>query len=316
MPRIAAVQESPVLFNLAQCFERATEIVARAASQGIEMLVFPEAWFPGYPDYAWVLSAFGDNAAIKSIYARLFRNSVDLSRDGLAPLKEAARAHGIVIVTGINERASDQSAGTLYNTAVIIDADGNILNVHRKCMPTDVERTVWGFGDGRGVRVVETAVGRVGALLCWENYMPLARAAIYAQNVEIYCAPTADPDDRWLASMQHIGRESSAFVVGVSLTLEDDDFPADFPQRQRTAPGKGNWLHPGNGIICSPEGNIVAGPMRRKKGLLMADIDLSEVRLARQKFDVVGHYARPDIYRLIVDRSSKMPVSFIDPSLE
>jgi nitrilase len=308
--RIAAVQQSPVIYDLKGCLERATEIVERAASEGIEMLVFPEAWFPGYPDHAWVLSATNDIAAINTLHVRLFRNSVDLSRDGLAPLREAARKHGIVIVACINERASNQSASTIYNTAVTIDADGQILNVHRKCMPTNVERTVWGFGDGQGVRVVDTAVGRVGVLLCWENLMPLARAAIYAQNVEIYCAPAADPGESWLASMQHIAREGGAWVIGVDPTIEDDDFPADFPARDKIAPGKGNWLHPGNGIICSPSGLVVAGPMRRQKGFLSADIDLEEVQIARRVFDVVGHYSRPDIYQLTVDKSAKLPVTF------
>jgi nitrilase len=149
-------------------------------------------------------------------------------------------------------------------------------------------------------------------LLCWENFMPLARAAIYAQNVEIYCAPTADGTDTWLASMQHIGRESSAWVVGIGPTMEDHDIPADFPARDRITPGAGGWAEPGNGIICAPTGKIVAGPMRRQKGFLAADIDLDEVRSARRTFDVVGHYARPDIYRLTVDRSPKAPVTLLD----
>lgn len=312
MPRIAAVQESPVYWDLPNSLERATGIVARAAAEGIGMLVFPEAWFPGYPEYAWFLAPSKDSAAIKDIYARLFENAVDLSRDGLAPLRAAAREHGIVIVVGINERAAEQSAGTLYNTAVTIDADGTLLNVHRKCMPTNVERTLWGFGDGRGVRVVDTAVGRVGVLLCWENYMPLARAAIFAQNVEIYCAPTADGGEAWLASMQHIGREGSTWVVGVGPTMEDHDIPADYPARDRIAPGAGKWVEPGNGIICSPTGQIAAGPMRRQKGFLAADIDLAEVRNARRTFDAAGHYARPDIYRLTVDRTARTPVTFAE----
>ena len=129
----------------------------------------------------------------------------------------------------INERAGELSSGTIYNTAVTIDATGEILNVHRKVMPTNAERTVWGFGDGRGLNVVDTAVGRVGVLLCWENFMPLARAAMYARNVEIYCAPTADHRENWLATMQHIGREASAFVIGVAPALKDSDIPADLP---------------------------------------------------------------------------------------
>jgi nitrilase len=210
----------------------------------------------------------------------------------------------------INERAGELSAGTIYNTAVTIDATGEILNVHRKVMPTNAERTVWGFGDGRGLNVVDTAVGRVGVLLCWENFMPLARAAIYAQNVEIYCAPTADHRENWLASMQHIGREASAFVIGVGPALEDSDIPLDLPSRDSISPAKGEWLMPGNGIICSPLGEIIAGPMRQEKGLLRADIDLDDVRSARRTFDVAGHYSRPDIFKLEVDRQLRTSVTF------
>jgi nitrilase len=176
-------------------------------------------------------------------------------------------------------------------------------------MPTNAERSVWGFGDGLGLNVVETAVGRIGCLLCWENFMPLARTAIYAQNVEIYCAPTADTGDNWLATMQHIGREGSCFVIGVCSTMTGDDIPLDLPPHKPDAPFDG-WVVPRNGIICGPLGNIVAGPMREKKGFLKSQIDLGQVREARRSFDVVGHYSRPDIFQLSVNRKPMTPVNF------
>jgi nitrilase len=262
--------------------------------------------------FVWGIIPTNNSGEFDQLYRRHFSNSIDLSKDQLAPVREAAREYGVVVVMCINERAGELSAGTIYNTAVTIDATGEILNVHRKVMPTNAERTVWGFGDGRGLNVVDTAVGRVGVLLCWENFMPLARAAIYAQNVEIYCAPTADHRENWLASMQHIGREASAFVIGVAPALEDSDIPLDLPSRDSISPTRGEWLMPGNGIICSPLGEIIAGPMRQEKGLLKADIDLDDVRSARRTFDVAGHYSRPDIFKLEVDREPRSPVTFIN----
>ncbi len=312
MISVAAVQYSSKYMNKSGCLERAVEIIKKASGEGIELLVFPEGWLPGYPLFVWGLLPTNDSGELDQLYRIHFSNSVDLSKDELKPIKKAAREYGIVIVMCINERSGEMSRGTIYNTAVTIDATGDILNVHRKVMPTNAERTVWGFGDGRGLNVVETAVGRVGVLLCWENFMPLARAAIYAQNVEIYCAPTADESENWLASMQHIGREASAFVIGVAPALEDCDITPDLPSRENISPTKDEWIMPGNGIICSPLGEIVAGPMRKESGFLKANIDLEDVYSARRSFDVVGHYSRPDIFKLEVDRSSKSPVKFVD----
>lgn len=312
MISVAAVQYSSDYLNRDGCLERAVEIIKQAADENIELLVFPEGWVPGYPMFIWGMIPTNNSGEFDQLYRRLFSNSIDLSKDQLAPVREAAREYGVVVVMCINERAGELSAGTIYNTAVTIDASGEILNVHRKMMPTNAERTVWGFGDGRGLNVVDTAVGRVGVLLCWENFMPLARAAIYAQNVEIYCAPTADHRENWLASMQHIGREASAFVIGIAPALEDSDIPLDLPSRDSISPTEGEWLMPGNGIICSPLGEIIAGPMRQDKGFLKADIDLDDVRSARRTFDVAGHYSRPDIFKLEVDRQLRTPVTFIN----
>ena len=195
MINIAAVQYPPVYYDLEAGLARATEIVAEAAKQKIQCLVFPEAWLSGYPMLAWDLPPENDFGPFSAVYKKMYDSSPNLAKDELKPLMEAAKDHGVVIVMGLTEQGHEMSAGTLYNSVATIDATGQMLNVHRKTMPTNAERMVWGFGDGSGLNVVDTAVGRVGALLCWENYMPLARMAIYAQNVEIYCAPTADNGD-------------------------------------------------------------------------------------------------------------------------
>ncbi|MCP5072268.1 MAG: carbon-nitrogen hydrolase family protein [Rhodobacteraceae bacterium] len=310
MPKIAAAQFAPAYMDLEGSLEKAVNLIAQARADGIDMIVFPETWMTCYPDFVWAVMPGNASDDIDALYKRLFDNAVDLSRDQLAPVRKAAKEHGVVVVLGINERASEMSAGTLYNTSVVIDATGDILNVHRKLIPTNAERTVWGFGDGRGLNVVETAVGRVGVLQCWENFMPLARTAIYAQNVEIYCAPTGDYRENWLASMQHIGRESSAFVVSVAPAVQGSDIPLDLPCRDQIAPPDDDWISPGNGIICSPLGEILAGPMRAEKGFLSADINLEDVRTARRSFDVVGHYSRPEVLQLKVNKSAMNPVEF------
>ncbi|SHL03094.1 nitrilase [Roseovarius marisflavi] len=309
MTKVAAVQYPPVYYDLAKCLERAVEIIEEAASDGIECLVFSEAWLSGYPILVWNNLPENGFGGLSDIYRRMFENSVDLSKDDLKPVCYAAREHGIVVVIGINERESEMSASTLYNTMVIVDATGEILNVHRKVMPTNPERMVWGFGDASGINVVETAVGRVGGLLCWENYMPLARAAVYAQNVEIYCAPTAAENNVWHAAMQLVGREGSCFVVGVAPTVERSDIPKDLPSYAEYA-GDDGWVAGGNGIICDPMGDVIAGPMPQKKGFLTADIDVGQVREARRAFDVMGHYSRPDIFQLSVNKSKLSPVKF------
>ncbi len=312
MISVAAVQQPSVFLDKNGCLERAVEIIEQAASEKINLIVFPEGWLPGYPLFVWGMIPTNNTGEFDQLYRRQYSNSIDLSKNQLAPVCEAAREHGVVVVMCINECAGELSTGTIYNTVVTIDATGDILNVHRKVMPTNAERTVWGFGDGRGLNVVDTAVGRVGVLLCWENFMPLARAAIYAQNVEIYCAPTADHRENWLASMQHIGREASAFVIGVGPVLEDSDIPPDLPSRDSISPTPGEWLMPGNGIICSPVGEIIAGPMRQEKGFLKADINLEDIPAARRTFDVTGHYSRPDIYKLEVTRQPRSSVTFTD----
>jgi nitrilase len=308
--KVSIVQQPPVYLNLKKSMERAVELVAQSARDNCQMVVFPEAWFPGYPTFVWRLPPGAGMGKTDALFARLQANSVDLSKNGLAPLQEAAKEHGVVIVLGYQEVDGAVSGSTLFNSCAIIDADGRLANNHRKLMPTNPERMVWGFGDGSGLNVVETAVGRVGALLCWESYMPLARYALYAQNIDIYVAPTWDSGETWLATMQHIAREGGCWVIGCATALEAADIPEDIPYYEEIFPNKDEWINPGDAVVYKPFGGRVAGPMHEAKGLLQVDIDVGEARASRRKFDAAGHYARPDVFSLSVNRAKQSPVSF------
>ncbi|WP_068115540.1 carbon-nitrogen hydrolase family protein [Tropicimonas marinistellae] len=308
--KVAVVQYPPVYLDLERTMERAVEIVAEAAAAGAGLVVFPEVWIPGYPTYVWRLKPGAGMGATDELFALSLANSVDLSKDGLAPLRQAAREHGVVLVVGYQERDGAVSGSTLFNSCAIIDADGRLANNHRKLMPTNPERMVWGFGDGSGLNVVETAVGRIGTLICWENYMPLARCGLYAQNIDIYAAPTWDSGDTWLATMQHIAREGGCWVVGCATSLQASDVPDGLPYRDELFGADEDWVNPGDAVVYRPFGGVAAGPMRKEKGLLWAEIDVAAAAASRRKFDVTGHYARPDVFTLNVDRKHKRPVTF------
>jgi len=308
--KIAVVQKPPVYMDKAASIERAVALMEEAATGGCGMIVFPETWLPGYPTFVWRLPPGAGMKKTDELFALSQANSVDLGKDDLAPVKAAAREHSMVVVMGHQEVDGAVSGSTLFNSVAIIDADGTLLNNHRKLMPTNPERMIWGFGDGSTLRVVETAVGRVGALLCWENYMPLARFALYAQNIDIYVAPTWDSGDTWLATMQHVAREGGCWVVGCATSLEAGDVPATLPYRDELFADPEEWVNPGDAVVYKPFGGLHAGPMRKEKGLLIADIDVEAAPASRRKFDVSGHYARPDVFTLHVNRAKQSPIAF------
>ncbi|MFC1765072.1 carbon-nitrogen hydrolase family protein [Planctomycetota bacterium] len=310
MSKVAIVQQAPVLLDRIATTEKAVDAVAEAAGKGAELVVFPEAFIPGYPAWIWRLRPGGDMALAEKLHAKLFENSVNLARGDLAPLQKAAQKHKVTVVCGIDEWEETASRTTLYNTVVIIGPNGDILNRHRKVMPTNAERMVWGFGDATGLKVVDTPAGRLGTLICWENYMPQARLAMYAQGIEIYIAPTFDDGDAWVASMQHIAREGRCWVIGSGFALHAKDIPADFPERETVFPSSGEWINPGDSVIVAPGGSIVTGPMRDEYGLLCADVDISQVITSRRALDVAGHYARPDLFQLQVNTQPMAPVVF------
>ena len=310
MTHLAIVQKAPEFLDKDKTIRLAVEAVQEAAGNGAELVVFTEAFIPGYPAWIWRLRPGGDWNTSEALHHRLLQNSVNVNSDDLMPLYDAAKKHQVTIVCGIEERDGKLSQSTLYNTVITIGPDGTLLNKHRKLMPTNPERMVWGFGDASGLKVVDSPAGRIGTLLCWENYMPLARYALYAQGVEIYIAPTYDSGDGWLGSLQHIAREGCCWVVGCGNLMKGSDIPEDFPEKERLYPDAEEWINPGDSVVIAPGGEIVAGPMNKEAGILYHDIDREKVSIAKRAFDVAGHYSRPDIFQLHVNTRPQSPVVF------
>lgn len=307
---LAVVQQPPVLLDREATLDRAVHHVHAAADAGARLVVFPESYIPGYPAWIWRLRPEADFVLTGEIHARLVENSVDLAADGLRVLCDAAAARNVVVVCGVHERDGDFGRSTLYNTVVTIDADGTIRNRHRKLVPTNPERMVWGMGDGSGLRVSATAVGRVGSLICWENYMPLARYALYADGVEIYVATTWDEGDTWIATMRHIAAEGRCWVIGSGCSLRGKDIPASFPGRDIVFADADEWINPGDSVVVAPGGEIVAGPLHEEHGMLLAEVDPGVVAGRHRTLDVTGHYSRDDIFTLTVDRNPRAPIAF------
>lgn len=311
MVKVAITQKPPVLLNLEASISRAIESIEEAATNGAKLIVFPEAYLPGYPSWIWRLRPGSDIELGNEIHAKLRANAVDLSAGDLDPIYEAAAKHQIVVVMGANELESEFSGSTLFNSLFVIDADGCLLNRHRKMMPTNPERMVWGMGDASGLKVVETAIGRLGCLICWESYMPLARFALYSQDIDLYIAPTWDNGETWVASMNHIAREGGCWVLSTATAISGSDIPDDFPGKSQLFDSD-EWINTGGAIVVKPFGGLVAGPLHKKRSILYADIDLEAAKNARKSLDVAGHYGRPDIFQLSVNRRSLNPISFQD----
>ena len=302
--RVAAVQAAPVFLDLDATVEKAAALTKEAAAGGAALVAFPEAFVPGYPDWVWRTRPYSDG----EWYERLFANSVAVPGPAADALAATAREAGVWLAVGVNER----EGGTLYNTLLYFSPDGALAARHRKLMPTGGERLVWGFGDGSGLEVLDTPLGRIGGLTCWENYMPLARAALYAQGIDIYLAPTWDNSDMWVPTLRHIAKEGRIHVVGITPYLRGSHVPRDLPGADEIYGGDEDWLSRGNSTIVGPEGEVLAGPLTEEEGIVMADLDLDAARRSRRSFDPVGHYARPDVLRLVVDRGAKRPVESVD----
>ena len=307
--KIAVIQNPPVLLDLEATIARAVASIKEVAQAGAKLAVFPEAFLPGYPTWVWRLKPGGDMGLSSEIHDRLRNNAVDIEGGALGPLLGAAKEHDITVVCGLNEIDRRFSGSTLFNTVVLIGPDGKLLNRHRKLMPTNPERMVWGMGDASGLRVIDTPVGRIGTILCWEAYMPLARFALYAQNLEVLVVPTWDCGEGWLASMRHIAREGGCWVISLATALHARDIPADFPQRDKLF-GTDEWICDGGAVVFEPFGGPIAGPLHQKQEVLYAEIDPARAARARRSFDVAGHYARPDIFQLSVNRAVMSPATF------
>jgi nitrilase len=309
--RVAAVQASPVFLSREATVDKAVGLIEKAAGGGAGLVVFPETFVPTYPDWVWRTKPWDEHAS--ALYARLLDEAVEVPSTTTEALGAAAARFGVWLSIGVDEL--DRRSTTLYNSQLLFDAGGRLVQCHRKLMPTGGERLVWGFGDGSTLGVVETPFGLVGTLACWENYMPLARAALYGAGVDIYLAPTWDNSDVWVASMRHIAKEGRVFVVAVNYCIRGSDVPADVPGRDALYGGDDDWLSRGNTMIVGPDGDVLAGPLEGEEGILYADIDVGRARASRAQFDPVGHYGRADVFRLLVDDRPRRSVSF-SPAVE
>ncbi|SFM21388.1 carbon-nitrogen hydrolase family protein [Marinobacter zhejiangensis] len=305
MANVALVQQAPIVLNKTDTLSLAVDIIADLASQGTELIVFPEAFIPGYPAWIWRLRPGGDWGTCEALHTRLLRNSVSVGAGDLDPLMAAARKHQVTVVCGFSERDPANSQSTLFNSVIVIGPDGAVINHHRKLMPTNPERMVWGFGDASGLNVVDTPAGKLGTLVCWENYMPLARYALYAQGIEVYIAPTYDSGEGWIGTLQHIAREGRCWVLGCGVALERSDLPRDLPELQALYPQEETWINPGDSVVIAPGGEIVAGPLSNQKGYVTCEIDSSQAAAAKRALDITGHYSRPDLFTLEVDKRAQ-----------
>src|SRR5947209_3908201 len=301
--KVAAVQATPVFLDREATIDKACELIATAGSEGARLIVFPEAFIPTYPEWVWGIPP-GEQGLLNELYSELLTNSVTIPSDATDRLCRAAKLANAYVVMGMNERNVEASGASLYNTLLYIDAQGHIMGKHRKLVPTGGERLVWAQGDGSTLDVYDTPLGRLGGLICWENYMPLARYALYAWGTQIYVAPTWDRSDTWLATLQHIALEGRAFVIGCCTALRRADIPDSFSWKERFYANAPEWINVGNSAIVAPTGQFLAGPCREREEILYADLDSRLARGSKWMFDAAGHYARPDVFKLVVHRSA------------
>jgi nitrilase len=301
--KAAVVQTASVPFDAMASAGKAATLIREAAANGARLAVFPEVFLGGYPKGA----SFGTPVGMRKpegrdAYRRYHEGAIDLDGPEAALVAEACAETGLFVVIGCLER----DGGTLYCTALFFDGDRGLIGKHRKLMPTGAERLIWGFGDGSTMPVFETSLGRIGAVICWENYMPALRLAMYDKRVSIYCAPTADDRDTWAPSMQHIALEGRCYVLSACQHITRGAFPADYECALGDDPE--TVMMRGGSVIVSPHGAILAGPDWSPETILYADIDLGEVVRGKYDFDVVGHYARPDVFQLSVNEAPQTAV--------
>jgi nitrilase len=291
--KVACVQAEPVPFDKAATIEKIEGLAAEVAGEGARLALFPETFIPAYPSNRWVRYLAGGGSREKgdgrATFARLARESVEIPGPDSERLGEIARINKLWLAVGANEI----ERGTIYNALLVYSPEGELALHHRKLMPTNHERLVWGLGDSRGLGTIGTDIGKIGGLICWENLMPLARFALYQDGVEVYLAPTADDSEQWHDSVRHIAREARAFVLSCCVFQRASSYPEDIP----LADGD-DIIDSGGSAILGPNGNYLAGPLWNEEGVLYAELDPQDLYAARQRFDPAGHYHRPDVLRL------------------
>jgi nitrilase len=310
--KVAVVQAASVLFDCLASTEKACRLIREAAGQGARLVLLPEAFIPAYPSgLSFGTVVGGRTAAGRRTWERYWANAVEVPGPVTDALGAACREAGAYLAIGVVERDSRFSGGTLYCTLLYFGPDGRLLGRHRKLKPTAAERIVWGEGDGSTLPVIPTEFGKIGGLICWENYMPLARMAMYGKGVDIYLAPTADARDSWHATLRHIACEGRCFVLGCNQFVTRAMYPADLIEGESPT-HLPEIVCRGGSAIVSPLGDVLAGPLYNAEGILFAELDMTEIPRSRFDFDVTGHYARPDVFQLTVNEQPNAPVLYSD----
>lgn len=307
----AVVQAAPILFDAQATTDKACSLIAECATNGAQLILFPEAFIPAYPrglGFGIVVGSRSEGG--RQTWQRYWENGVDVPGSITDQLGAAARAANAFVAIGVIERDSTFGGGTLYCTTLYFGADGTLLGKHRKLKPTAAERLIWGEGDGSTLTVLQTEMGRIGGLICWENYMPLARTAMYGKGVEFYLAPTADARDSWHATVRHIACEGRCFVLSCNQFVTKEMYPKDLVGIE-DLDNQPKIMCRGGSTIITPLGDVLAGPLYDKEGILYAELDRELISQSKLDFDAVGHYARPDIFQLTVNEQPQNPTTFI-----
>ena len=312
---VAAVQGSPVFLDRKATLDNACSLITEAGAKGARLVVFPEGYLPGYPFWVWFIPS-GKTKALRDLYVELLDNSVSVPDEATGRLCAAARAAKVTVVMGLNERNTEASGATLYNSLLFIGPDGEILGCHRKLVPTVGERIVHGQGDGSTLQVHDVPVGRLSGLICWENYMPLARYALYAGGAQIHVAPTWDRGEPWLSTLRHIAKEGRVYVIGCCSAMRREDVPDRLAFKEEFLPSELEWINPGGSAIVDPDGKWVTEPIVESQEILYGEVDPRLMQGPRFQLDVAGHYGRPDVFQLTVDRTSRPMVRDVPPAID
>ncbi|MEO0900493.1 MAG: carbon-nitrogen hydrolase family protein [Bacteroidota bacterium] len=300
--KVALVQDSPVFFDKQKTLEKVASLTKKHAAQGCQLIVFPESFVPGYPrGFSFGATVGKRTLEGKKLYSEYYENSVCLEGEDLEFLEELVKDYNIYMVLGITEKTNEN--GSLYCSMAYFSPTHGLLGVHRKIKPTGTERIVWAEASGESLVTFKTPIGKLGGLICWENYMPLARMALYQKKVELYIAPTADSRPEWTASMQHIALEGRCFVLACNQFYTKSMYPEAY---QHLVANEDEEICPGGSLIVSPSGKVIAGPLFGEEGALVTELDLDEIQQGNLDFDAVGHYARNDIFKLEVNGQPDM----------
>ncbi|MFW9924481.1 MAG: carbon-nitrogen hydrolase family protein [Candidatus Thorarchaeota archaeon] len=299
--KVAVVQDSSVIMNKNESIKKTEQLSREAAKNGAQIILFPEAFIPAYPRGLTFGAKVGSRSEEgKKDFTRYWENSIPIPGSDVSELGQIAKKNNVYLIIGVIERDGNFNSGTLYCSILYFNPQGEFLGKHRKLKPTGSERIIWGEGDGSSLTVIATPYGRIGGLICWENYMPLARTAMYSKGIDIYVAPTADARDTWQSTMVHIALEGRCFVMSCNQYVTKDMYPKDLAcyDDLKDSP---EIMCRGGSVIIDPKGNVLAGPLYDKPGILYADLDLSLIPNSRYDFDVIGHYSRPDVFKLIIN---------------